>query len=95
MRLIAAAAVVREPMLANVKILPPHVGRFFKSDELLKVPSGRERAKPTVAKTMRVMRMFFVWCVETGRLEKLPLPKSTPMGRSIKAEGEQGSKKAA
>ena len=71
------------------KILPPHVGRFLKSDELLKLPKGGERAKPTVEKTKRIMRMFFVWCVESGRLKKLPLPKSTPMGRSRK--GEQGS----
>ncbi len=74
------------------KILPPHVGRFLKSDELLKLPKGGERAKPTVEKTKRIMRMFFVWCVESGRLRKLPLPKNTPMGRSPKAEGEQGSR---
>ncbi len=76
------------------KILPPHVGRFLKSDELLKLPKGSERAKPTVDKTQRVMRMFFVWCVDTGRLKKLPLPKSTPMGRSLKSEGEQGSRRS-
>ena len=73
------------------KILPPLVGRFLKSDALLKLESGKERAKPTVQKTLRVMRMFFVWCLNTGRLKKLPLPKSMPMGHSLKAEGEQGS----
>ena len=63
-------------------ILTPHVGKFFKSDALLKLPSGKERAKPTVEKTKRVLRMFLVWAQETGRIEKLPLPKGTPMGLS-------------
>ncbi|MBI5843183.1 MAG: hypothetical protein HZB23_00775 [Deltaproteobacteria bacterium] len=65
-------------------ILTPHVGKFFKSDALLKLPNGNERAKPTVDKTRRVLRMFLVWAKETGRIEKLPLPKVTPMGRSAK-----------
>jgi len=65
-------------------ILTPHVGKFFKSDALLKLPSGKERAKPTVEKTKRVLRMFLVWAKETGRIEKLPLPKGTPMGRRLK-----------
>ena len=79
------------------KILPAHVGKFLKSDELLTLPSGKERAKPTVEKTVRVMRMFFVWCVETGRIKKLPLPKAMPMGRSATpvVEGEQGDSPAA
>ena len=69
-------------------ILTPHVGKFFKSDALLKLPSGKERAKPTVEKTKRVLRMFLIWAKDTGRIDKLPLPKDTPMGRSLK-KGEQ------
>ena len=44
--------------------------------------NGKERAKPTVDKVMRVFRMFLVWAKETGRLAELPLPKDTPMGHS-------------
>ncbi len=69
-------------------ILPPHVGKFLKSDDLLRLPSGAERAKPTVDKTVRVLRMFLVWAKETGRLDKLPLPKDLPMGRSKKKESD-------
>ncbi len=69
-------------------ILPPHVGKFLKSDDLLRLPSGAERAKPTVDKTVRVLRMFLVWAKETGRLEKLPLPKDLPMGRSKEKESD-------
>lgn len=67
-------------------ILPPHVGKFLKSDELLRLPSGGERAKPTVEKTIRVLRMFLVWAKDTGRIAKLPLPKDLPMGRNKEKE---------
>ena len=74
-------------------ILPQHQGKFFKSDELLKLPDGKPRAKPTVDKTKRVLRMFLVWAKETGRIDKLPLPKDTPMGRSVAKETkDEGSK---
>jgi len=63
-------------------ILIPHVGKFFKSDALLKLHNGHERATPTVKKTKRVLRMFLVWAKETGRIDTLPLPKDTPMGRN-------------
>ncbi len=74
-------------------ILPQHVGKFFKSDDLLKLPSGKERARPTVDKTMRVMRMFLVWAKETGRINKLPLPKDTPMGHSAKKDQQDDTGK--
>jgi hypothetical protein len=76
-------------------ILPPHVGKFLKSDELLRLPSGAERAKPTVDKTVRVLRMFLVWAKETGRLDKLPLPKDLPMGRSKEKENDDADGHAA
>lgn len=71
-------------------ILVPHVGKFLKSDALLKLPNGNERAEPTVRKTIRVMRMLFVWALDMGYIEKLPLPKpavskvegDVPVGRS-------------
>jgi len=66
--------------LASIRT--PQVGKFFKSDHLLKMASGKERAKPTVDKVMRVFRMFLFWAKETGRLAELPLPKDTPMGHS-------------
>ena len=65
-------------------ILAPHVGKFFRSDALLKLPSGKERSQPTVEKTKRVLRMFLVWARETDRIDKLPLPKGTAMGRNAK-----------
>lgn len=65
-------------------IRAPQVGKFLKSGELLRLPNGKERAKPTVEKTVRILRMLLVWAKETGRLERLPLPKDVCMGRSAK-----------
>ncbi len=70
-------------------ILPPHVGKFLKSDDLLRLPNGGERAKPTVEKTVRVLRMFLVWAKETGRIAKLPLPKDLPLGRNKEKENPE------
>jgi site-specific recombinase XerD len=72
-------------------ILAPHVGKFLKSDALVKLPKGGDRAKPTVDKTIRVFRMFLVWAKETGRIEKLPLPKDLPMGRSAEKETQDSA----
>lgn len=62
-------------------ILLTQVGKFYRSDVLLKLPNGQERAFKTVDKTRRVFRMFLVWAYQQGYIETLPLPKSTPMGR--------------
>jgi site-specific recombinase XerD len=79
-------------------ILAAHVGKFLKSDALLKLPSGlggiqKSRAKPTVDKTVRVLRMFLVWAHQSGRLAKLPLPKDTPMGRSQTGHEGEGDER--
>ena len=66
--------------LASIRAM--QVGKFLKSDALLKLPSGQARAKPTVDKTVRVLRMFLVWSKQTGLIQALPLPKDTPLGRS-------------
>lgn len=72
-------------------IRTPQVGKFFKSNTLLKLPTGRERAKPTLDKTVRVFRMFLVWAKDTGQFADLPLPKDTPMGHSrVKEQDDDG-----
>jgi len=63
-------------------ILTPHVGKFLRSDVLLKLPNGKERAEPTVRKTVRVLRMFMMWARETGYIDRLPLPKDVSCGRT-------------
>ncbi len=67
------------------------VGKFFKSDALLKLRNGNFRAEPTIAKTTRVFRMMLVWAKQTGQIDELPLPKSTPIGHN-KSEEEADAK---
>lgn len=62
-------------------LLISHAAGFLKSDTLHKLPNGKDRAKPTVEKTIRVFRMFIVWAKGQGYLSKLPFPKEMPMGR--------------
>ena len=59
-------------------ILAPHVGKFFRSDALLKLPSGKERSQPTVEKTKRVLRMFLVWAHETAESTSCLCPRAPP-----------------
>lgn len=69
-------------------ILTPHVGKFLKSDILLKLPNGKCRAELTVKKTVRVLRMFFLWSLDKGYITNLPLPKI--MATAIGATNENG-----
>ncbi|MDH7602241.1 MAG: hypothetical protein QHI38_08855 [Armatimonadota bacterium] len=69
-------------------ILVPHVSGFFKSDALLKMHGDKDRSPITVKKTVRVFRTFLVWALEQGYIDKLPLPKDTPMGRSVRTQPE-------
>lgn len=69
-------------------ILIPHVGSFLKSDALLKMRNDKYRSQITVKKTVRVFRTFLVWALEQGYIDKLPLPKDVPTGRSLKAQPE-------
>ncbi len=58
-------------------ILPAHVAKFYKSDELLKIPkNGKDRALKTINKTKMVFRGLLTWAKEQGYIEGLPLPKS-------------------
>lgn len=52
------------------------VGKFLKSDDLLKLPNGKDRAEPTVKKTVRVFTQFILWSHAQGYMDTVPLPKS-------------------
>ena len=67
-------------------IRPADVGRFLKSDALLKKPSGKERAKPTVDQIVRCLRMLFEWAVAEGTIETVPFPKAAMPKRRRKTQ---------
>ncbi|HPD17958.1 MAG TPA: hypothetical protein PLE19_23725 [Planctomycetota bacterium] len=54
---------------------PADVGRFLKSDALLKKPSGAERAQPTVDQIVRVLRMLLEWAQAQGHVQTLAFPQ--------------------
>ena len=71
-------------------ILAAHVGAFLKADLFLKKKDGTPRAKPTRDKIARVLRMFLIWALSTGRLKQLPIPQDARLGaRSIKEKTER------
>jgi len=45
--------------------------------------SGGSMERPAMK---RLLRMFLLWAKETGRINHVPLPKDTPMGRSVVKE---------
>ncbi len=60
-----------------VNILPAHVAKFYKSDELLLIPkNGRERAPKTINKTKMVFKGLLTWAMNEGYIDGLPLPKA-------------------
>jgi len=76
-----------EKRLSN--ILPAHIARFFKSDELLKVSkTGKDRAPATILKTQRVLRMLLIWAVEQGWISTLPWPKGANKEPSAPKTGQ-------
>ena len=66
-------------------IRPADVGRFLKSDALLKKPNGKERARPTVDQIVRVLRMLLEWAQGQGIVETVAFPKDAMPKRRRKA----------
>jgi len=54
---------------------PADVGRFLKSDALLKKPNGAERAKPTTDQIVRVLRMLLEWAQAQGHVAAVAFPQ--------------------
>ena len=54
---------------------PADVGRFLKSDALLKKPNGKDRAQPTVDQIVRVLRMLLEWAQGQGHVPTVAFPK--------------------
>lgn len=61
------------------KILPVHVGNFFKSDAATMQPGKdgmKPRAEASVKQIRRIVRQFLIWCGEKKYLDKSPIPKA-------------------
>ena len=56
-------------------LTPEKVQGYFESKRVTKLRSGKNKAKPSVDKTRRVLRLALVWAAEAGLIEKAPLPE--------------------
>ena len=52
------------------------VQAYFESDVVTKTRQGAPKAKPTVDKTRRVLRLALVWAAEEGLIEQAPIPEA-------------------
>jgi hypothetical protein len=50
---------------------------FNESKAVLRKKNGKAKAKPTILKTRRALRLALVWAVQTGRIKKAPFPTKT------------------
>ncbi len=47
---------------------------FNESGAVKKTAAGKPKARPTILKTRRVLRMALTWASETGKIKEAPLP---------------------
>jgi len=57
------------------KLTTKKVKDYFESDQVTKTRNGTPKAKPTVDKTRRVLRLALAWAEEQGIIEKAPIPE--------------------
>ena len=68
---------------------PADVGRFLKSDALLKKPNGKDRAKPTLDQIVRVFRMLLEWAQAQGHLAAVAFPQDALPQRRRRQQPER------
>ena len=69
----AAAELGEETPIAD--LTPERVQVFFDCKRVTKLRSGKNKAKPSVDKTRRVLRLALVWAADSGILAKAPIPE--------------------
>ena len=57
------------------EITPEKVAEYFACKRVTKLRSGKNKAKPSIDKTRRVLRLALVWAEERGIVKKAPLPE--------------------
>ena len=64
------------------ELTPERIAAYFDSPAVTETRAGKKKAKPTVAKTRRVLRLALVWAAETGLIDHAPLPQPEPSAKS-------------
>jgi hypothetical protein len=60
------------------EITTDRVQEYFDSKRVTKLRSGKNKAKPSIDKTRRVLRLALVWAAERGIVAKAPIPEPVP-----------------
>jgi len=68
---------------------PADVGRFLKSDALLRKPNGAERAKPTTDQITRVLRMLLEWAQGQGHVPTVAFPQDAMPKRRRRQQAQR------
>ncbi len=72
----ATAELGEETPIAD--ITTERVQEFFESPRVTKLRSGKSKAKPSIDKTRRVLRLALCWAAERGIVATAPIPEPTP-----------------
>ena len=67
-------------------ITAERVQTYFESDAVTKTRKGRVKAKPTVDKTRRVLRLALEWAAAEKLISKAPIPESAKPRAKTSAE---------
>ena len=62
---------------------------YFESDAVTKTRSGKPKAKPTIDKARRVLRLALVWAAEQGWIAAAPIPEAYRRRRSGTKKAQQ------
>ena len=65
-------------------ILVPHVGKFYSSEAVNILPSGKPKAEPTVKQIKRVFRQCLEFAKSQGWITNLPIPKAEMQHARVK-----------
>jgi len=57
------------------EITAERVQTYFDCKRVTKLKSGKAKAKPSIDKTRRVLRLALVWAEEAGLVAKAPIPE--------------------
>ena len=57
-------------------LTPDRVREYFDCKRVTKLKSGKAKAKPSIDKTRRVLRLALVWAQEAGLIEAAPIPEA-------------------
>jgi hypothetical protein len=58
-------------------LTPEQVAAYYDSPRVTRLKSGKPKAKPSVDKTRRVLRLALVWAAEQAWLATAPIPETT------------------